>query len=52
MAKHPKCNVETRVHHGPYWLSGTLLVCSRHKLQYEESAEDFGPFNWKLQEGE
>lgn len=41
------CVVEVGLHPAPYWkdhITG-MVVCSRHKQQYDES--EFGPFDWQ-----
>lgn len=44
-----ECVVEVGMHPGPCWTDKNtgLVVCSRHKAQYEERAEEFGPFDWE-----
>lgn len=37
MAIDPKCHVEVGTHFGPYWQSGKLKVCNRHKHQYNQA---------------
>lgn len=45
----PVCVIEVGVHPGPYWKSKStkLVVCSRHKSQYEELGVDLGIFDWE-----
>ncbi len=55
MALHPDCDVEVGSHDAPFWEStdwdgSKLKVCTRHRHQFEERADEFGPFNWKRQE--
>lgn len=47
----PKCVVQVGIHPGPYWrdTNSGLVVCSRHRTQYEERADEFGPFDWERQ---
>jgi hypothetical protein len=47
----PRCDVEVGIHPGPFWIGqeGKLKVCNRHKAQYEERADEFGPFDWQPQ---
>lgn len=42
------CVVEVGRHPGPNWLdrNSGIVVCSRHRAQYEERADEFGPFDW------
>lgn len=42
------CAVEVGTHPGPYWRDRTdgMIVCSRHKAQYDERP-DLGPFDWE-----
>lgn len=42
------CIVKVGMHTGYIWKdkNSSLVVCGRHKDQYEERAEDFGPFDW------
>ena len=51
MSTHPKCDVQVGTHPGPFWLNKVngLKVCSRHKSQNEERADEFGPFEWEQQ---
>lgn len=47
--KYPSCAVEVGTHIGPQWrdkISG-MIVCSRHKLQYDERP-DLGPYEWEM----
>lgn len=45
------CVVEVGVHPRPYWVdvNGHVdgPVCSRHRSQFEERADEFGPFDWR-----
>lgn len=43
-----KCVVEVGRHPGPFWKerNSGITVCSRHRSQYEERADEFGPFDW------
>ena len=43
------CVVEVGVHPGPCWTdkNSGLVVCTRHRAQYEERADEFGPFDWE-----
>lgn len=46
---YPGCEVEVGTHIGPNWrdkISG-LVVCSRHKLQYDER-DDLGDYDWEI----
>jgi hypothetical protein len=49
--KDDTCVVEVGTHPGPFWRdrnSATpFVVCSRHRAQYEERADEFGPFDWE-----
>lgn len=48
------CVVEVGTHPAPFYVdknNPSLKVCSRHKAQYEERKEEFGPFDWELQKG-
>lgn len=43
------CVVEVGRHPGPFWKdrNSGIVVCSRHRSQYEERANEFGPFDWE-----
>lgn len=44
------CVVEVGFHPGPFWVNAnapSMVVCSRHRLQYEEREDEFGPFDWR-----
>lgn len=43
------CDVEVGTHPPPYWKDNNsgLVVCTRHKAQYEERADEFGPYDWE-----
>lgn len=47
----PNCDVEVGVHPGPFWVGrgGSLKACDRHRKQFEEREDEFGPFDWELQ---
>lgn len=49
MATHPDCDVKVGTHPGPFWIGrdGKLRVCDRHRSQYEERADEFGPYDWQ-----
>jgi len=43
------CHVRVGTHAGAYYKAERgLIVCSRHRAQYEEQEDEFGPFNWSL----
>lgn len=44
-----KCDVDIGIHDTPYWKEKDtgMLVCNRHKKQYEERETEFGPFDWE-----
>lgn len=43
------CDVEVGLHSDLLWLdkNSALVVCTRHRKQYEERADEFGPFDWE-----
>lgn len=49
--KHPNCDVKVGTHPPPFWKDGNskLQVCDRHRKQFEEREDEFGPFNWEEQ---
>jgi hypothetical protein len=52
MPEHKLCVIEVGLHPGPFWfdkLSG-IIVCARHRKHYEESEEEYGPFDWEAAE--
>lgn len=51
MATDPRCDIGVGVHPGHFWIDRTknLRVCQRHRLQFEERADEFGPFAWERQ---
>lgn len=50
--KDPLCDVEVGTHDEPYYAdkNSSLIVCARHKGQYDERKEEFGPYDWELLE--
>lgn len=46
----PICDVEVGTHPPPYHKdkNSGVIVCSRHKSQYEEREDEFGPFDWEV----
>lgn len=42
------CAVQVGTHTEPYWKDNNsdLIVCSRHRDQYNERADELGPFDW------
>ena len=47
--KDERCVVEVGTHPGPFWKdrNSGMVVCTRHRAQYEERAAEFGPFDWQ-----
>ncbi len=45
-----RCCVDIGIHIGPYWreVNKGMLVCSRHRVQYDERSDDLGPFTWRV----
>jgi hypothetical protein len=50
MATDQRCVVRVGSHPGPFWRDLTRpdgwQVCSRHRSQFEERDDEFGPFEW------
>jgi hypothetical protein len=50
--KDPRCKVPVGIHPGPFWINRIdgLAVCDRHRRQFEERTDEFGPFDWAPQD--
>lgn len=48
------CQVEVGSHSDIYWIDeiSDLIVCTRHMNQYNERADELGPFKWERLEPE
>lgn len=47
--EHQLCHVKIGLHIGPFWFdkNSGLVVCTRHRREYEESVDEYGPFDWE-----
>lgn len=49
MGIHPQCVFNDGKNNSGYYRdkNSGLVVCTRHKLQYDEREDDLGPFDWE-----